>query len=79
MLANVMKTARFAAMTVGEALTPALTKATEVVQRIATTSLKWIKDNKQLVVSVAKIAAIVTAAGAAITGIGLSIAGLAAR
>lgn len=60
---------------IGAALAPAVLAASDAITGIVVTVSKWVKDNKALVVTVAKIALVVMAAGAAITAIGAAIFG----
>jgi len=73
---NLWNTVKFGAVAIGEALAPTLIELGDIIQKVATTGLKWIQDNKQLVLTIATVAAGVTAAGVGITGLGLSIAGI---
>lgn len=73
MLGNLAKTVKFAALNIGSALVPAITEIVKPIQRIGTSILFWIKDNKQLVVTIAKVAAGLVAAGAVIGMIGAGI------
>lgn len=64
---------------VGSALAPALTGLLDVVKGVLRGVIPWVKENKQLVLTVAAVSAGLVIAGAAITGLGLgiSIAGVA--
>lgn len=77
--ANVQTTLKQIAFNVGAALAPALTSLMEAVIPIIVKVANWISQNRQLVVTVAAIAAGVMAAGAALVGIGgvLAAAGIA--
>lgn len=59
------------AIQIGAALAKPAKEFLDVASRIMTTVIAWIKENRALVVTVAKIAAIVTAVGTAIVGLGL--------
>lgn len=63
---------------VGSALAPDLIEILESVIQIAATVTRWVRDNKELVVMVAKIAIGFVAAGAAIAAIGAVIFGVGA-
>jgi len=60
-------------LNIGAALAPAVTDLTQRVARIAATTSKWVQANRPLVVTVAKVIAVVGAVGAALVGIGLTI------
>ena len=68
--ANVQTTLKQVAFNVGAALAPALTSLMEAVIPIIVSISNWISENRQLVVTVAGIAAAVVAAGGALLGIG---------
>jgi len=63
---------------VGSALAPTVIDLTNAVVRAVVTATQWVRENKALVVTVAKVAAGVAAAGIAIIGLGLLIAGVGA-
>jgi len=63
---------------VGSALAPTVIDLTNAVVRAAVTATQWVRENKALVVTVAKVAAGVAAAGIAMIGLGLLIAGVGA-
>ncbi len=63
---------------IGSALAPTVIDLTNAVVRAAVTATQWVRENKALVVTVAKVAAGVAAAGVAIIGLGLLIAGVGA-
>jgi hypothetical protein len=58
---------------IGSALEPALSEAVVTMTKIAVSTLGWVKANKPLVVMVAKIAAGVVVAGAALIGLGAAV------
>ena len=64
--------------TIGSALAPLLTEAAEGFTRVVVTVTNWIKENKDLVVWVFKIAAAAVAAGAALVVLGTAISGVGA-
>ena len=64
--------------TIGSALAPLLTEAAEGFTRVVVTVTNWIKQNKDLVVWVFKIAAAAVAAGAALVVLGTAISGVGA-
>lgn len=76
MLGNLMKTVKFTALNIGSALVPAITAIVKPIQLIATKVLFWVKENKGLVVTIAKVAAGLMAAGTVIAAIGTGIVGL---
>lgn len=55
---------------VGAALAPMLKEIADSVKVVATAILNWIKENKDVVVSIAKVAAIVVGVGTAILAVG---------
>jgi hypothetical protein len=59
--------------TVGEALAPAVTELAGVMTRALTGAIAWARENKQLIVTAAEVAAGVFAAGAALYAIGTAI------
>ena len=64
--------------TIGSALAPLLTEVAEGVTRVVVTVTNWIKQNRDLVVWVFKIAAVAVAAGAALVVLGTAISGVGA-
>jgi len=62
---------------VGSALVPALTRAAKWLTKIATIAADWIKRNKELIVTIFKVAVAVVAAGAALVVLGVAITGVA--
>lgn len=58
---------------IGASLAPKLQKIAELLVSIASKTIKWINDNRDLVVSIAKVSAIVLGAGIAIALLGLAI------
>jgi TP901 family phage tail tape measure protein len=63
---------RGVALNIGSALAPAVTTAANKITSIIAVVIKWIKENQQIVVLVAKIAAVVGAAGVGIAALGLA-------
>lgn len=63
---------------IGGALAPALTDLFERSTKYVKLAIDWVKQNKALILTVAKVGAIILAAGAAITAIGAVIVGLGA-
>ena len=70
----VRRVLRITAITVGSALAPALERAAKFITRIAVVTNAWIKQNKQAVVTAAKVALTVVAVGAALIAVGLLLA-----
>ncbi|MEQ9616669.1 MAG: phage tail tape measure protein [Phycisphaerales bacterium] len=70
----VRRVLRITAITVGSALAPALERAAKRVTRIAVVTNEWIKQNKQVVVTAAKVALGVVAIGTALIAVGLLLA-----
>ena len=64
--------------TIGSALAPLLTEVAEGFTRVVVTVSNWIKENKDLVVMVFKIAAAAIAAGGALVVLGTAISGVGA-
>jgi len=60
-------------LNIGAALAPAVTDLTQRMARIAAATSKWIAANRPLIVTIAKVVAIVGAVGVALVGVGLSI------
>ena len=69
-LFTVMKNGVFV---VGSALAPAVTKIVAATTTAVVAAVKWVKENKAVVVTVAKVAAITLAAGLAIAALGTGI------
>jgi len=70
----VRRVLKVTAITVGSALAPALERTAKFITRIAVVTNAWIKQNKQAVVTAAKIALGVLAVGAALIAVGLLLA-----
>lgn len=70
----VRRVLRITAITVGSALAPALERAAKRVTRIAIVTNEWIKQNKQVIVTAAKVALGVLSIGAALVVVGLLLA-----
>lgn len=62
---------------VGSALVPVLSQAAQWVIKVAVDAAEWIKRNKELIVTIFKVAVGVVAAGAALVVLGYAITGLA--
>jgi hypothetical protein len=62
---------------IGSALVPALTRAAKWLTNIATIAADWIKRNKELIVTIFKVAVSVVGAGAALVALGVAITGVA--
>jgi hypothetical protein len=60
---------------IGSALAPLAMELAEAFVGVASSVIKFVKNNKALIVTAAKIAAVITAAGAAIVAIGASFVG----
>jgi hypothetical protein len=76
MLANLVKTVKFAGFAVAEILVGPLTAAAKTMQTVASTAVRWIKENRQLATTILAVGAGLVAAGAAITGFGLTVAAI---
>ncbi|MCC6579866.1 MAG: hypothetical protein IT440_05445 [Phycisphaeraceae bacterium] len=74
----VWKVVKRAAFAIGAALAPMLTRVAEAVTRVVAQVVQWIERNRDLIVYLAKLAAIGVAAGVALMGIGYAIQGVAA-
>lgn len=74
-LANLWKSVQAGVFAIGASLAPLLTDMAERMMTIGTAALKWVQDNRELVVTIFKVAAGVMAAGAAITAIGIAFIG----
>lgn len=61
---------------IGAALAPVLMPAIDTIKNIAVTVGKWVRENGQLIRTIAMVAAGLTAAGVVIAGIGATIFGL---
>lgn len=68
----VRKVLRATAISIGSALAPMLIRASETMTEIAKTVSDWASQNRELVVTIAKVGAGVVAAGAAIIGFGFA-------
>lgn len=65
-----------AAMQVGSALAPMLTKVANIVTDVVASVVSWLKNNKQLIVQIAIWSAGITAVGGALIGLGGVITGV---
>ena len=70
----VRRVLRITAVTVGSALAPALERTAKRITRIAVVTNAWIKQNKQIVVTAAKVALGILAIGTALIVVGLLLA-----
>jgi hypothetical protein len=77
-LDQLWKVVRMGVFNIGAALAPALQRMADTITRVAVTVSEWVKQNRGLIVQVAKIAAIVVAAGVALIVLGALISGLGA-
>jgi len=62
---------------IGSALVPVLTRAAKWLANIATIAADWIKRNKELIVTIFKVAVAAIGAGAALVALGVAITGIA--
>jgi len=67
------KSARGVSLQIGAALAPITTELAERLARVTAATSKWVAANRPLIVTIAKVVAIVGLVGAAIVGLGLSI------
>lgn len=72
------KTVKRLFVTFGSALAPMLKELAESATRIVVRTGEWVRQNKQVIVTVFKVAAAVVAAGVALIGLGLLITGIGA-
>ncbi len=70
----VRRVLRITAITIGSALAPALEAIAKRITRTAIVTNAWIKQNKQIVITAAKVALGVVAVGAALIAVGLVLA-----
>ncbi|MBX3363944.1 MAG: phage tail tape measure protein [Phycisphaeraceae bacterium] len=63
---------------IGSALAPTVIDLANAVTRAVVTATRWVRENKAVIVTVAKVAAAVLAAGLALVGLGLLISGVGA-
>jgi len=75
-LDSLWKVIKMGVFNVGAALAPTLQMIAEKITAVAIRISEWIKQNRQVIVTVLKIAAIVMAAGAALVVLGTIISGL---
>lgn len=68
---RVVRAIKGTALQIGGALAPALTEALGKIKGFVTYMIEWVKANKTLVVNIAKGAAVIGAAGVALTSFGL--------
>lgn len=67
------KVAKQAVFTIGSALAPAMKSAAASITQTITSAIDWIQKNKEVVLTVLKVAAAVTAAGAVVMVLGYAI------
>lgn len=67
------KVLRQTSFAIGAALAPLLSQLAQSMTRVAVRTLNWIKDNRSLIVSVAKVTAGVVASGIALSALGASL------
>ncbi len=67
---------RMGMFNIGAALAPMLQRIADTITKVSVTIGAWIKANRQVIVTVAKVAAIVIAVGAALVVLGVIISGL---
>lgn len=77
-LSALWKLLKMAVFTIGSALAPLLTQVAETIMHVTKTVSDWISQNKDLVVTVFKIAVAVLAGGAALIILGAAISGVGA-
>jgi hypothetical protein len=65
-----------AAMQIGAALAPMVTKLADIITNVVASAVAWLKNNRQLVVTIAAVAAGVVTAGAVIVGTGAAVSAL---
>jgi len=71
---NVWKTVKMAGVAIGDALAPTLLEVVSITQKYVSVAVNWVKENKELFVTVLKIGAAIVALGGAIAATGLSLA-----
>jgi hypothetical protein len=72
------KTVKRLFVLIGSALAPMLQELAEAATRIVVRTGEWVRQNKQVIVTVFKVAAAVVAAGVALIGLGFLISGIGA-
>ena len=77
-LDRLWKVVKMGVFNIGAALAPVLQRMADTITRVVVTVSEWVKQNRGLIVQVAKIAAIVVAAGVALIVLGTLISGLGA-
>lgn len=75
-LGDLWKQLRQIAFVIGSALAPSLISIIEYVKPIIAGTIAWIRANSEVIVMVAKVAAVVTGAGLALVAIGAAISAL---
>ena len=73
---RVRKAMGAAVFEIGGALAPAILEGLEAFKTIAVAAGKWVKENKQLVITLAGIGAGLVAAGTAVTVVGMALVGM---
>jgi hypothetical protein len=59
-----------AAMQIGAALAPYVTKLADIITNVVASAVAWLKNNRQLVVTIASVAAGIAVAGSVLVGLG---------
>jgi len=75
-LDQLWRVVKMTAFQIGAALAPALKQVAQTITRVVVSVNAWLKQNRQIVVTVAKVALAVVAAGAALVVLGTIISGL---
>lgn len=74
---QVTASARGMMLAIGQALTPTVADAAETIRNLSATISRWVRDNRELAVAIAKVAAVVTVVGGGILALGTAITGAA--
>jgi hypothetical protein len=77
-LATLWKQVKVGAFNIGSALLPELQQLVQTGMRVVAAIVGWVRENKELIVTVAKVALAVVAGGAALFVLGQAIAGVGA-
>lgn len=72
-LATLWKQIKMGAFNIGSAFLPELQQMVSIAQKVTATVVTWIRENKDLIVTTAKIIAAVVAAGAVIYAVGVAL------
>lgn len=75
-LDKLWKVVRMGVFNIGAALAPLLGKVADTITRLAVTVSSWVKANRELIVQILKVAAVVAAVGFALITLGVLISGL---